>query len=111
MESINTIEANVTNLENGPKKRTFKSPLEGEPMIEHSILLASLLNGLAVMTEKFKLKWQECVETICLLSLAQEILNHPGIVSTVYIPNELYNFLIVCYKYLFLGLNKRYKSM
>ncbi|CAK9816800.1 BRCA1-associated ATM activator 1 [Anthophora quadrimaculata] len=69
---------NTTNLDNGPKKLIFKSPLEGDPIVDHPILLSSLLNGLAAMTEKFKLKWQECVETICLLSLAQEILNHSG---------------------------------
>ncbi|XP_053988394.1 uncharacterized protein LOC128881403 isoform X1 [Hylaeus volcanicus] len=74
---------NVANIENGPKKFTFVSPLEGDPIVDHPTLLASLLNGLAVMTEKFKLKWQECVETICLLSLAQEILNHPGIIPVV----------------------------
>ncbi|XP_076240863.1 integrator complex assembly factor Brat1 [Calliopsis andreniformis] len=83
--------SNVTNSENGPRKHVFKSPLEGDPMIEHPTLLASLLNGLAVMTEKFKLKWQECVETICLTSLAQEILNHPGIVPMVSV-----NALKVC---------------
>ncbi|XP_066588058.1 uncharacterized protein [Prorops nasuta] len=65
------------------RKQPFKSILEGEPLIETPTLLASLLHGLAVMTEKFKLKWQECVETICLLSLAQEILNHPGISSPI----------------------------
>ncbi|XP_043258227.1 uncharacterized protein LOC122400707 isoform X1 [Colletes gigas] len=83
-ETMNTIGTNnVGNLENGPKKSTFISPLEGDPIVDHPVLLASLLNGLAVMTEKFKLKWQECVETICLLSLAQEILNHPGIIPVV----------------------------
>ncbi|XP_048267982.1 uncharacterized protein LOC100651582 isoform X2 [Bombus terrestris] len=69
---------NATHLENGPRKQVYKIPLEGDPIVDHPTLLSSLLNGLAVMTEKFKLKWQECVETICLLSLAQEILNHPG---------------------------------
>ncbi|CAK9801931.1 hypothetical protein ANTPLA_LOCUS3012 [Anthophora plagiata] len=69
---------NTTNLDSGPKKLIFKSPLEGDPIVDHPTLLSSLLNGLAAMTEKFKLKWQECVETICLLSLAQEILNHSG---------------------------------
>lgn len=53
--------------------------LEGDPIVDKPILLSSILHGLAVMTEKFKLKWTECVETICLLALAQEILKHPGI--------------------------------
>ncbi|XP_017884705.1 uncharacterized protein LOC108627770 [Ceratina calcarata] len=66
------------NSDNGPRRVMYKDPLEGDPIVDHPMLLSSLLNGLAVMTEKFKLKWQECVETICLLSLAQEILNHPG---------------------------------
>lgn len=74
---------NTPNSENGPRKVMYKDPLEGDPIVDHPTLLSSLLNGLAVMTEKFKLKWQECVETICLLSLAQEILNHPGIVPMI----------------------------
>lgn len=74
----------ATDLENGPRKTIYKYPLEGDPIIDHPILLSSLLNGLAVMTEKFKLKWQECVETICLFSLAQELLNHSGASSMVY---------------------------
>lgn len=65
------------------RKFGYKSILEGDPLVDYPVLLASLLDGLAVMTEKFKLKWQECVETICVLSLAQEILNHPGILPTV----------------------------
>lgn len=73
----------ATDLENGPRKTIYKYPLEGDPIIDHPILLSSLLNGLAVMTEKFKLKWQECVETICLFSLAQELLNHPGASSMI----------------------------
>ncbi|KAI4492015.1 hypothetical protein M0802_010140 [Mischocyttarus mexicanus] len=68
-----------TGLPDNSRKMIYKSILEGDPIVDNPILLASLLNGLAVMTEKFKLKWQECVETICLLSLAQGILNHPGI--------------------------------
>nr|XP_034180713.1 uncharacterized protein LOC117604576 [Osmia lignaria]XP_034180714.1 uncharacterized protein LOC117604576 [Osmia lignaria] len=78
-DSDNTGMSNWTNMDNGPKKNAaFESPLEGDPIVDHPILLASLLNALAVMTEKFKLKWQECVETICLLSIAQGILNHPA---------------------------------
>ncbi|XP_012152485.1 integrator complex assembly factor Brat1 [Megachile rotundata] len=74
---------NLTNVDNGPKKYVFKCPLEGDPIVDHPTLLASLLNALAIMTEKFKLKWQECVETVCLLSIAQEILNHPGALATI----------------------------
>lgn len=66
-----------------PRKLVYKSILQGDPIVDNPILLASLLDGLAVMTEKFKLKWQECVETICILSLAQEILKHPGILPMV----------------------------
>lgn len=66
-----------------PRKFLYKSILEGDPIVDYPILLASLLDGLAIMTEKFKLKWQECVETICVLSLAQEILNHSGILPMV----------------------------
>lgn len=65
------------------RKLVYKSIMHGDPIVDNPILLASLLNGLAIMTEKFKLKWQECVETICLLSLAQEILKHPSISPTI----------------------------
>lgn len=65
------------------KKSSIKTLLDGEPIIERPILLASLLDGLITMTEKFKLKWQECVETICILSLAQHILDHSGVSPTV----------------------------
>lgn len=74
---------NSTSPSEHQRKFLYKSILDGDPIIDYPILLASLLDGLAVMTEKFKLKWQECVETICVLSLAQEILNHPGILPTV----------------------------
>jgi hypothetical protein len=76
-------EINNTSPSEHPRKFLYKSLLEGDPIVDYPILLASLLDGLAIMTEKFKLKWQECVETICVLSLAQEILNHPGISSMV----------------------------
>lgn len=76
-------DTNSTSPSEHPRKLLYKPILDGDPIVDNPILLASLLDGLAVMTEKFKLKWQECVETICVLSLAQEILNHPGILSTV----------------------------
>ncbi|KAK2575840.1 hypothetical protein KPH14_007215 [Odynerus spinipes] len=76
-------ESNKTTSSDNSRKVIYKSILEGDPIVDNPTLLASLLNGLAVMTEKFKLKWQECVETICLLSLAQEILNHPGILPMI----------------------------
>ncbi|XP_015186913.1 PREDICTED: uncharacterized protein LOC107071944 isoform X2 [Polistes dominula] len=79
MKICSSSESSKTNLPDNSRKITYKSILEGDPIVDNPILLASLLNGLAVITEKFKLKWQECVETICLLSLAQGILNHQGI--------------------------------
>ncbi|KZC11785.1 PREDICTED: uncharacterized protein LOC107189986 [Dufourea novaeangliae] len=82
-ETSNVGTNNATNLENGSRKYTIVSPLEGNPIVDQPALLASLLNGLAVITEKFKLNWRECVETICLLSLAQEILKHAGITLVV----------------------------
>lgn len=76
-------ETNSTPTSEHPRKLVYKSILQGDPIVDNPILLASLLDGLAIMTEKFKLKWQECVETICVLSLAQEILKHPGILPMV----------------------------
>lgn len=76
-------EINSTSPSEHPRKFPYKSILGSDPIVDNPILLTSLLNGLAVMTEKFKLKWQECVETICLLALAQEILKHPGILPTI----------------------------
>ena len=75
---------------NGDVDRAIRKPipyqkefLDGDPIIDKPILLASLLNALNVLTEKFKLKWQECVETICILSIAQDILNHQGVEAKV----------------------------
>ncbi|XP_051174019.1 uncharacterized protein LOC127289847 [Leptopilina boulardi] len=65
------------------KKSSIKILLDGEPITERPILLGALLDGLITMTEKFKLKWQECVETICILSLAQHILDHSGVSPTI----------------------------
>lgn len=66
------------------KKKPQLHFLDGDPINDKQTLLAALLNGLNVLTEKFKLKWQECVETICLLAIAQAILNHPGVNSKVH---------------------------
>ncbi|XP_057318159.1 uncharacterized protein LOC130663104 [Microplitis mediator] len=57
---------------------TRKSILDGDPIVDTPVLLSTLLDGVAVMTEKFQFKWSDCVETICVLALAQEILNHSG---------------------------------
>ena len=68
-----------------PVKRisSYRLLLDGDPIVEKPILLASLLDGLTVLATKFKLKWQECVETICILSLARSILDHSGVQPTV----------------------------
>lgn len=78
-----TSEATTSSVPEHARKVQYKPMLQGDPIVEYPILLASLLDGLAIMTEKFKLKWQECVETICVLSLAQEILNHTAISSMI----------------------------
>lgn len=75
------------------KKQPIKSFLDGDPINDKKLLLAALLNGLNVFTEKFKLKWQECVETICMLSIAQDILNHPGVDSKVFFFHFLKYFI------------------
>jgi len=82
-EKDSTSDANNIPSSEHPRKLFYKPILEGDPIVEYPILLASLLDGLAIMTEKFKLKWQECVETICILSVAQEILNHTAILPMV----------------------------
>lgn len=82
-QTRNCASSDINSTSPPPRKFLYKSILDGDPIVDYPILLASLLDGLAVMTEKFKLKWQECVETICVLSLAQEILNHSGILPTV----------------------------
>ncbi|XP_015121081.1 uncharacterized protein LOC107043881 [Diachasma alloeum] len=60
------------------RKPTPNSIFNGDPVVDNPVLLSTLLHGLAVLTQKFQFKWQDCVETICLLALAQEILNHTG---------------------------------
>lgn len=84
-ETKNHVSSNMNSTSPSEHLRKFhyKSILEGDPIVDYPVLLASLLDGLAIMTEKFKLKWQECVETICVLSLAQGILNHSGILPMV----------------------------
>lgn len=67
----------------GPKRLVRNSFLDGDPINSKQTLLAALLNALNFFTEKYKLKWQECVETICILSIAQDVLNHPGVDSKV----------------------------
>ncbi|XP_063981218.1 uncharacterized protein LOC135164623 [Diachasmimorpha longicaudata] len=60
------------------KKRKPNSIFNGDPVVDNPALLSTLLHGLAVLTQKFQFKWQDCVETICLVALAQEILKHTG---------------------------------
>ncbi|XP_011314951.1 uncharacterized protein [Fopius arisanus] len=60
------------------RKPPPNSLFNGDPVVDNPMLLSTLLHGLAVLTQKFQFKWQDCVETICLFSLAQEILNHTG---------------------------------
>lgn len=75
-------------------KQPYTSFLDGDPINDKKLLLAALLNGLNVFTEKFKLKWQECVETICMLSIAQDILNHPGVDSKVFFFIHVINLIL-----------------
>ncbi|XP_043280572.1 uncharacterized protein [Venturia canescens] len=56
-----------------------KSILDGDPIVEVPVLLSALLNSIALLAEKFKFKWKECVETTCVLFLAEQILQHPGL--------------------------------
>ncbi|XP_033214963.1 uncharacterized protein LOC117171612 [Belonocnema kinseyi] len=63
--------------------KPYQILLEGNPIIEKPILLSALLGGLTALIEKFKLKWQECVETICILSLANGILDYSGVEATI----------------------------
>lgn len=60
-----------------------KSILDGDPIIEVPVLLSTLLNAIALLAEKFKFKWKECVETTCVLFLAEGILKHPGVQPNV----------------------------
>ncbi|XP_034935397.1 uncharacterized protein [Chelonus insularis] len=60
-----------------------KSILDGDPIVENPVLLSTLLHGVAIMTEKFQFKWRDCVETICVLFLAQGILNHSGTLPNI----------------------------
>ena len=58
---------------------TRKSILDGDPIIEVPNLLSTLLTSITLLAEKFKFKWKECVETTCVLVLAEGILKHPGV--------------------------------
>lgn len=63
----------------GRREPFHKSVLEGDPITEKPILLASLLNALIKITERFQLQWRECVETVCIMSICQGVLNHTGV--------------------------------
>lgn len=56
---------------------------DGDPAVEYPQLLSTILDALATIIHKYKPKWQECVETINILTLAQELLKHPNIISKV----------------------------
>ncbi|KAL7307989.1 hypothetical protein TKK_0000077 [Trichogramma kaykai] len=71
-----------------PKKvkkgvKPMKHFLDGDPIVEKPLLLAALLKGMNTFIEKFKLNWKECVETVCILSIALDILDYPGVDSRV----------------------------
>ncbi|XP_048507941.1 uncharacterized protein LOC105691973 [Athalia rosae] len=51
-----------------------------DPIVQCPTLLSTLLDGLCTIINKYKLKWQECLETICILTLAQHILSHPNVI-------------------------------
>ncbi|XP_015590637.1 uncharacterized protein LOC107265565 [Cephus cinctus] len=82
-ELYETDTSNLCNPQNPPKKRLNRSLFDGDAIQQYPCLLSSILNGLAIITEKFKIKWQESVETICLLSLAQDLLNNKQISSNI----------------------------
>lgn len=62
-----------------PRIPRLKRILDGDPIVQCPNMLAALLDGLATIIHKFKLKWQECLETISILPLAQNILDHPNV--------------------------------
>ena len=88
-QNMDTGEPAVCAVPLNKKRPTYRYLLDGDPINEKTLLLAALLNGMNILTEKFKLKWQECVETICVLAIAQDILNHPGVDSKVTLGDEL----------------------
>nr|XP_046491029.1 uncharacterized protein LOC124223270 [Neodiprion pinetum] len=61
----------------------YKGILYGDPIAQCPQLLVALLEGLTIILQKYKLKWQECLETIGILSMAQTILNHPNAIPKV----------------------------
>ncbi|XP_046751151.1 uncharacterized protein LOC124414218 [Diprion similis] len=61
----------------------YKGLLYGDPIVQCPHLLIALLDGLTIILQKYKLKWQECLETIGILSMAQTILNHPNAIPKV----------------------------
>ena len=65
------------------RQTSRKSLLDGDPMIERPLLLSALLDGLTVMIDKFKLRWPECVETICVMTMGRSVLERSGIIPMV----------------------------
>lgn len=63
---------------NNKQKFTTQTIFDGDPIVDNPLILPILLDGIAIMTNKFQFKWADCLETICVLTLAQGILNNPG---------------------------------
>lgn len=44
---------------------------------QHSTLLVAILDGLTNLVRSHRISWRESVESLCLLTLAQELLDNP----------------------------------
>lgn len=66
----------------------------------HSTLLVAILDGLANLVRTHRITWRESVESLCLLTLAQELLDNPAFCSKVGVSSEHLLYLVILLSYL-----------
>ncbi|KAK3931173.1 BRCA1-associated ATM activator 1 [Frankliniella fusca] len=62
----------------------------------HSTLLVAILDGLANLVRSHRITWRESVESLCLLTLAQELLNSPTFSSKVGLVVQALQLIKLC---------------
>ncbi|XP_034249163.1 uncharacterized protein LOC117650022 isoform X2 [Thrips palmi] len=62
----------------------------------HSTLLVAILDGLANLVRTHRITWRESVESLCLLTLAQELLDNPAFSSKVGLVVQALHLIQLC---------------
>lgn len=62
----------------------------------HSTLLVAILDGLSNLVRTHRITWRESVESLCLLTLAQELLDNPAFCSKVGLVVQALHLIQLC---------------